>query len=767
MANTNDVLSRGSRYGSSLLTEYDYILQYIEESVEARKPVVQHTERAIQAYYGNPSEDRYLGQISRLAEQFSGDDNERAKAIENACKSVRPRQNFTITRAINTLVAQASGGIAQYEAQVFDPYFVKDEVIVDKINEAARHAYMDNHVDSMLPQGIEFAALSGEVYTLIEKKKGSDKELDLTWIPSTEMLLDPVRMKRNRARYIGHQTSKSWRELKEFIKKGSNDTWELKALNVVDNYLLEVERVVNQFSSYEILSNSPEFLRLGLDLYFKDSIFNYYSGDMEDRYIADDVEVSYLYDLSSCEKFTVINRQFIVRKETRHLTSKFKYTAPSLNEYTGEVTDEEQSIDVKLDHPYVPLFNKRSLWANHSYTNLVHLLDSFDDICALESLIYHTISIMTPITFTGNPTDVEKLAGIAGVSGEIIKGFIANSVTVLNKAVDLTPALSEIQRLESNIKWIMNGPDAKEQAEMMGDRASGTEAALASSSVTQGLAPFMANIERWAEELATKMFRFMVIFNTNDWEYKFPKGYRTETLSRKDLIGEIKFRAILKNRVKAEQRQQANMTMQWFVPMAQSETIKNKEAFFRDVIPQLAEGFSRRQIASWFEASEEETQMRELQMEQAKLQIEHQKKQMSDNMIDLSYVDLSNDGEFGQVDISRGLSGDSYEDEELDMSMEEPEVRRPRPTSRALQYGLTPQPESDGAAFSDMFPSANAPGFEAGEIPNPQIMEMLGGMLAGGSAGQFSISESTAQGGINANDPLVGQNSVEGGYVNQ
>lgn len=163
----------------------------------------------------------------------------------------------------------------------------------------------------------------------------------------------------------------------------------------------------------------------------------------------------------------------------------------------------------------------------------------------------------------------------------------------------------------------MNGPDAKEQAEMMGDRASGTEASLASSSVTQGLAPFMANIEQWAGELASKMFKFLAIYNGDDWEYEFPKDYRTVTLSKQDILGEIHFRAILKNRIKVEQRQQANMTMQWFVPMAQSDVIKNKEQMFRDIIPTLAEGFSRRQIASWFEESPEVQRMKEMQMEQA------------------------------------------------------------------------------------------------------------------------------------------------------
>ena len=768
MAN-KDNLREGSAFGPSLLPEYDYVLQYIEDGVEAREPIVRHTERAIKAYYGEPSADRYIGRIKDLAGQFAGDDSDRAKALEDACKNITPRKNFTIMRAVDTLVAQASGGISQYESEVFDPYFKKDREIVDKINEAARYVYMDNHVDSMLPQGIEFATLSGEVYTLIEKKKGSDKELDLTWIPSTEMLLDPVRMKRNRERFIGHQTTMSWSELKRFIKTDKNEVPYLEAINSVDTYLIQIEGLVSKYSNWDAFSRSVgDSLRHDVDLYYTSSIMNYYdkvANGYKDKYIADDVEVSYIYVLDEKKRYTVVNRRFIVRIESDYLSTELGYTYPTVNAYTGQVEDKDGSVKVSLDHPYVPLTNKRSLWANYSYTKLIPLLDMFDDICALETLIHHTISIMTPITFTGNPTDVEKLAGIAGVSGEIIKGFIANSVTVLNKAIDLTPALSQIQRLESTIKWILNGPDAKEQAEMMGDRASGTEASLASSTVTQNLAPFMSNIEAWASNLANKMFKSLVIYNGKDWEYQFPMQYSIASLSKEDLAGDIKFRAILRNRIKVEQRQQAQMTMQWFVPMVQSEVIKNKEKMVQDIIPTLAEGFSRRQIQSWFEEDEFSKQMKELQIRQANATVEAQEK--ANDSIDLSYVNPEgSEGQFGQVDISRALSGDSYE-QELDMSMERPQANKPYPTSRSLQYGLTPHMEGKNIPIPSLLPGEAAGEYIPPEMMSSDVEEMLGGALAGGTAGSFKISNSTESGGIAANEPLVGKNSVEGGHVNQ
>ena len=749
-------------YGASKNSEFDYVLRYIDEAIDARSLLVSYANRAIDAYQGNPTRDKYLSKFNSYIDTYIGEDNERAEKLRAICREVPSRQNFTVMSAIDTMVSQAMGGISQYECEPYDPHFYKDPDTVDKLRAAAKYAYMDNNVDAMISTGIEFAGLAGGAYTFIEKKPGSDKILDLTWIPATEMLLDPVRLKRNRERYIGHQTTKSWNEMRKHLKKNKPfEEYTLESINQVDAYLSEVEWWVSKhngtFDSVMQTAGS-EHLRKDLDRFYKGSATAWierntkYSqhggvstdGDDDDKYVADDVEVSYLFDLHNKIMFTVINRRFIVDADKNYMRTDLDYLYPVVDPYTGNVTEAANSVKISLDHPYAPLEFKRSLWMNYSYSPIIHLLDTFDDICALESLIYHTISIMTPITFTGNPTDIEKLGQIAGISGETIKGFIANSVTVLNKTVDLTPALSELQRLESKLKWILNGPDASEQASIIGDRASGTEATMSSAMVTQGLNPVLANVEAWASTLASKMFKFLIIYNGKDWEYRFPMNYKVASLTREELAGEMKFRAILKNRIKIEARQSAQMAVQWYLPLVQSDIIPNKEALTQDVIPVLAEGFTRRQIKSWFTKSEQQLAAERAQLDAMAAQEEALKAQAQrDRGIDMSMVDPSgSQGQFGAADIASALSPAMY-----DMSSEDPVPgeggRKPSPTSRKLQYGLTGQPSSD-MPIPSLADSVPAEEFEAPEVLDPGLAGDL-----------LNAPEDPEVAGIAANDPLA------------
>ena len=151
-------------------------------------------------------------------------------------------------------------------------------------------------------------------------------------------------------------------------------------------------------------------------------------------------------------------------------------------------------------------------------------------------------------------------------------------------------------------------------------------------------------------------------------------------------------RAVLKSKIKAERQAQAANTIQWFVPLMGSDAIVNKEAFAQTVIPTLADGFTRKTIASWFMPTEQQVAaqeaMIELQKQQAKA-IETENKLKS---LDLSYVDPTSGGRFGNADIARALSSRGMPDEVLaDYSAEPAPVggrAKPTNTSRSLGYGI-------------------------------------------------------------------------------
>ena len=715
-------------WGSDKDQEYDYVIRYITEAIDYRTKKVSLTARAIDAYKGIPSKDGYKRAIDAYAGLFDSTDKTRADSIRTRCKGVESKKNMIVMRSIDSMVAQAQGGVGQYECAPYDKNFEKSPELVDALDAAAMDFYNKNHIDAVLSTMIEWAGLSGAAYAYLGydlDRQLDNGRVDLQIIPDTEMLIDPLRSKRNNPRYIGHQTKASWTELKKhLIECPVTDQYLLESINNVDVYLQEVEFWINKYNGNfsqiapAISSDVTHFAGMPYGIWFRENLphhidtfykasaeaykerntkYAHRAGDFpaglkDDKYHTDEVEVCYLYDLKNHIQFTVINRKFIVEARKDYLQTTMPYSYFEVDEFTGKAFDMEGKKKISIDHPYVELAYKRSLWETYSYSPIIHILDLFDDACALETMIYHTISIMTPITFTGNPKDIEKLGAIAGVSGEAIKGFIANSVTVLNKAVDLSPAMSELSRIENTIMNILHGVDPKEQAQMIGNRATAAEAMQAASLVSQGLNSLLANIEAWASELATKMFKMTVIYEDEDFMYDLNANGRHISLTRKDLAGDFGIRAVLKSKIKAERQAQAANTIQWFVPLMGSDAIVNKEAFAQTVIPTLADGFTRKTIASWFMPTEEQRAAQEAMIELQKQQAKALETQNKLRNIDLSYVDPTSGGKYGNADIAKALSSRGIPDEVLaDYSAEPAPVggrAKPTNTSRSLNYGV-------------------------------------------------------------------------------
>lgn len=793
----NTTVREDGTWGSDKDTKYDYVIRYITEAIDYRTKKVSLTARAIDAYKGIPSKDGYRRAIDAYAGLFDSTDKTKADSIRTRCKSVESKKNMIVMRAIDSMVAQAQGGVGQFECAPYDKNFEKSPELVDALDAVATDFYDKNHVDSVLSTILEWAGLSGAAYAYLgyDLDRSLDNgRIDLQIIPDTEMLIDPLRSKRNNPRYIGHQTKASWVELKKhLVECPVTDQYLLQSINNVDVYLQEVEYWINKYNDNfsqiapAISSDVTHFAGMPYGVWFRENLphhidtfykasaeaykerntkyakraGDFYAGANDNKYHTDEVEVCYLYDLNNHIQFTVINRKFIVEAKKNYLQTELPYSYFDYDEYSGQVFDQEGKKKISIDHPYVELAYKKSLWETYPYSPVIHVLDLFDDACALESMIYHTIQVMTPITFTGNPKDIEKLGAIAGVSGEAIKGFIANSVTVLNKAVDLSPAMSELSRIENTIMNILHGVDPKEQSQMIGNRATAAEAMQTASLVSQGLNSLLANIETWASELAKKMFKLTVIYEDEDFTYDLNAGGHHITLTRKDLAGDFGVRAVLKSKIKAERQAQAANTIQWFVPlMGMDSAIVNKEAFAQSVIPTLAEGFTRKTIASWFVPSEEQKLAQEAQIELQKQQAAALAKQ-NNSGIDFGYVDPSSGGKYGQADIGKALSGPALEtyDDYDPKSSPVGGNRKPTNTSRSLTYGNSiPLPEGKiaQAATPGDYPQANgmASSATAVTVPTGETTQEEG---ANAQTLQTLLSPTT--GGQYANNGISGVNS--------
>ena len=55
-------------WGSTKDDSYSYVLRYINEAVDARSLLVSYANRAIDAYQGNPTRDKYLSKFNSYIE---------------------------------------------------------------------------------------------------------------------------------------------------------------------------------------------------------------------------------------------------------------------------------------------------------------------------------------------------------------------------------------------------------------------------------------------------------------------------------------------------------------------------------------------------------------------------------------------------------------------------------------------------------------------------------------------------------------------------
>jgi hypothetical protein len=277
----------------------------------------------------------------------------------------------------------------------------------------------------------------------------------------------------------------------------------------------------------------------------------------------------------------------------------------------------------------------------------------------------------------------------------------------------------------------------------------------AASLVSQGLNSLLANIETWASELAKKMFRLTVIYEPEDFTYDLNVSGKHVALTRNDLAGDFGVRAVLKSKIKAERQAQAANTIQWFVPLMGSDAIVNKEAFAQTVIPTLADGFTRKTIASWFVPTEEQRLAQEAQLELQKQQAAALAQQ-NNSEIDLGYVDPTSGGRYGAADVARAISGPEIMDDYDPQSSPVGGNRKPSNTTRSLTYGnSTPLPEGQiaAAATPGTYPQANgqASGATAVEVPsyddeddteqaNAQTLQTLLSPTTGGQYANNAIS---------------------------
>lgn len=569
--------------------EYQYVLDWIEESIQARRAQNTYVERTVMAYQGDPSQNYYKKSVRNYADHIAKTDSVRGKELQAMADEIPERRNMTVHNAVETVVSMAQGGVGRYEFGPYDPELDKDDRVVDMLSSAAKHFYNTEKIDAVMPQFIRAAVLSGASYFHLKQK---NKKKVLTMLDSSQVLTDPKRVKTNVERFIGFSQRESWRSVKDRTKKLPSG-YILKSLNETDVYLSQILLELNS-----TLGANPtegflhEQLRRDIDIFYKPivtRIQDYRKQNPDYMYDGDEVEIIYLYDLVNDKEFQVVNRKYIIVGQKNKLQRDVKC---DFIDYKGKVVKKTKTI--KLDHPMIELPYIKTFWDTYPVSPLFYVLDDFDSLCAMESVLYHNLSIMSPLSFIGQSSDAEKVSRLASVAGEIIEG-LPQTFAVMDKTHDVSPTLAAITRYEERIKRIIGATDPFEMQAMLGDRASAKEVTAMSGQISQRLNPFIANIEAAMATLGDKVMKLHLIMN--DEPYSFVHNGKYAELKPEDMAGDYEVQAKLSSSIKLEQEMHSRKALELIQYLGQTDKIDDIE-FFGTLLPIVLAGSVTREQAS-------------------------------------------------------------------------------------------------------------------------------------------------------------------------
>lgn len=572
--------------------EFQYVLDWIEEATDARRSQNAFVERTIMAYQGTPQANFYKQSINRYATSVSATDSARGKELTALAKEIPDKKNLTLHNAVETVVSMAQGGVGRYEFGPYDSELDKDDKVIDMMGSAAKQFYNAEKIDALMPQFIRSSVLGGAAYLHVKQKNGKKV---LTMLDSSQTITDPKRMKTNVERFIGFHQRESWKSIKNRTKKLTSG-YVMTSLNEMDVYLSQILLELNStLDANPVQGMLHDVLRKDIDLFYQPvvqrikDIRGAAQGDPKYMYNGDEVEITYLYDLMNDMEFQVVNRRYVIVGKSNSLKRSVKC---DFVDYKGKTV--KKTKEIKLDHPMIELPYLKTFWDTYPISPLFYILDDFDSLCAMESVLFHNLSIMAPISFIGQSSDAEKVARSSQIAGEIIEG-LPQTFGVMDKAHDVSPVLAAIERYEQRIKRIIKATDPFEMQAMIGDRASAKEVTAMSGQISQGLNPFVANIEKAMAQLGEKIMKLHLIMN--DGAYSFVHNGRYAELTPEDMAGDYEVQAKLSSSIKLEQEMHSRKALELIQYLGQTDKIDDKE-FFGTLLPIVLAGSVTREQAN-------------------------------------------------------------------------------------------------------------------------------------------------------------------------
>lgn len=539
--------------------EYGYVIQWIEESKRALLPRIKQASRNQSAYNHIPSRNTYRD----LAQKFDvkqalqrGVSQETIDSIKCAGELIPDGKNDIVFKTVETNVNQLSGGIGQFEMQILDKTQVLDTNLEQMLALADEQIYYMYGLDKLRDTSVRELMLYGATYYYPTFNKET-KDIEVELISLSNIILDPIRYRRTSPRYIGFHKMISWQDLEKEVEfkrgfmKTINDA-QLQAKNIQD--LMNNPNIKSSmFNEQEVRSMNQIINSCYTGEKYTSNAFTP-EGKAKQKYQGEDVEISYIWDLTTGDRFTVVNRKFIIDKIEKDLDVATKVETETAYEVIeSKLLKRIKSPIIEIPYKIVP---------NYPYpiTPLDMYMDDFDELCSIMSLKKHNESIAGTMTPYGSEYDLALLTTSANISGVGVSGM-DGTVGFLNKQYDPSFLDSRIQEREQRIKEAMNAYSQIDMAMMIGDRASAKEVSANQGAVASGHNALIHNLEIGFSEIIRVVNLLLVKYNS-DKTIKVQIDGELETVPVEKLALDAILNVRLKSEIEQERQQKALMASQ-------------------------------------------------------------------------------------------------------------------------------------------------------------------------------------------------------------
>ena len=502
--------------GDSLNNEYDYPLQWIEESRSSRIFFAILLHRINLALTGRPYHNTYEEEVA--SNLLKVNDSKVREKLKKFCGEIPEGRSFTLKKAVDNRTAQMATGVDSYEYKLDDPYMVIDDNTEELLARKCEQDYILSHLNLMAATFSHDLTCNGIVAVDIKYDPIEDKNI-IKRINPKNIFFDTKYSSTGQERFRGYGEMVSWSKLKAILSSNPNEEINLniiapdtdifttsgdkteinKQVKVHGRKIRSLNGLDLYVSTVNTLASSPSLaggLTEGMEDYKHDlySCYNlsYYQSratlpeaKTKSGYGGDDVELITMYDLERGIRFQIINRRFVISANSKSFRRKILMTT------TDPMTDGlvKKVIDFKLDCPLkfkMELVKNKDI-VSYPLSDVAMLLDLHDELCGWEAKRAHVAKILSILRITANAADADELRGVLNIMG-VVLDEVQGDIATIQFPYDFSPIDSQIAKLEKEIKETLHGYDQFDAMQMMGDRASAAESGMAQGAMAQGLA---------------------------------------------------------------------------------------------------------------------------------------------------------------------------------------------------------------------------------------------------------------------------------------